>query len=154
MAMDTRLDLAAYNRNDELVLIIEVKTKLGTSSKWAAQLRRNIFAHGILPPVKFFLLAFPDRFYLWENNHNDLSEIEPDYIVDAQPILAPYFKQAKVRPDQISGESFELVVASWLSELVHSDKLSEKNDPAGNWLIESGLHKALTGGRLAYEVAV
>ena len=152
--MDSRLDLAVYNHDDELVLIVEVKTKLDASREWATRLRRNILAHGILPSAKFFLLALPDRFYLWKDAGNNLAEIEPTYTIDARPILAPYFEQAGVAPDQISGVSFELIVSSWLSELVHSDKVPEGDGAARNWLIESGLYNAVVGGRLAHEVAV
>ena len=152
--MDSRLDLAVYNHDDELVLIVEVKTKLDASREWATRLRRNILAHGILPSAKFFLLALPDRFYLWKDAGNNLAEIEPTYTIDARPILTPYFEQAGVAPDQISGVSFELIVSSWLSELVHSDKIPEGDGAVRNWLIESGLYNAVVGGRLAHEVAV
>jgi hypothetical protein len=152
--MDSQLDLAAYNRDDELVLIVEVKTKRAASKEWAARLRRNILAHGILPSAKFFLLTLPDRFYLWKDVGNNLAEIEPTYTIDARPILTPYFEQAGIEPDKISGASFELIVASWLRELVHSDKVPEGNGADRNWLIESGLYDAVAGGRLAYEVAV
>jgi hypothetical protein len=152
--MDSRLDLAAYNQDDELILIVEVKTKLDASKEWAAKLRRNIFAHGLLPHAKFFLLALPDRFYLWKDVGNNPTEIEPTYTIDARPILTPYFEQAGVTPDQISGVSFELIVASWLSELVYSGKMPEENGAGRNWLIESGLYNAVAGGRLAHEVAV
>lgn len=152
--MDSRLDLAVYSRDDELVLIVEVKTKLGASREWAARLRRNILAHGLFPSPKFLLLALPDRFYLWKDAGNNLVEVEPTYTIDARPILASYFEQAGVAPDQISGESFELVVASWLSELIHSNEMPEGDGVAWNWLIESGLYNAVVGGRLMPEVAV
>jgi hypothetical protein len=142
------LDLAVYNSADELVLLVEVKTKLKVSSEWAARLRRNILAHGTLPKSKFFLLALPDKFYLWKDLSNTLAEIEPTYTIDAQSILAPYFEQAGVTADQISGESFELIIASWLSEIAHSNKRLERNSDSQNWLIESGLYTAIAGGRI------
>jgi hypothetical protein len=152
--IDSRLDLAVFNSSQELVLIVEVKTKLKASGEWAARLRRNILAHGTLPKSKFFLLALPDKLYLWKDVDNALAEIEPTYAIDAQPILVPYFEQIGVTADQISGESFELIIASWLSEITHSNKKLERNGDSQNWLIESGLYPAVAGGRIEYTILV
>src|SRR6516164_7075471 len=66
--MSTRWDLTAYNRDSQLVLVVEVKSKLDATPKWAAQLRRNILAHGTFPNAPYFLMVFPDRFYLWKRS--------------------------------------------------------------------------------------
>jgi hypothetical protein len=77
-----RVDLMAYDVQGRPTLAVEVKNKRGTSRAWAAQLRRNMLAHGQLPETAFFLLALPDRFYLWKNTSNQLSNIEPTYEID------------------------------------------------------------------------
>lgn len=51
-------DLAVENRNGQLTLVVEVKCKTHTSPQWAAQLRRNIFAHGTFPKAPYFLYEF------------------------------------------------------------------------------------------------
>lgn len=148
--MTDRWDLAAYDRNNQLILVVEVKSKLNASPAWAARLRRNILAHGTFPNAPYFLMVFPDQFYLWRNSASNQEPIEPTYVVDARPILHPYFERAGIRADLISGQSLELIVASWLNELIH--KASDELDASQQWLVESGLHAAVLGGSLNLEV--
>ena len=50
---DNGIDLIAYDAAGRVVLIGEVKSRLGTSEQWAARFRENILAHGILPKALF-----------------------------------------------------------------------------------------------------
>lgn len=151
--MSNRLDLGMYDRNDQLVLIVEVKTKLNASSKWATHLRRNMLAHGTLPHAKFFLLALPDRFYLWVDNNAQSPEQEPTYSIDPQPLLKPYFDDTGLAADRISGETFELIVASLLNKLAQLNNHNQGNAQMQPWLVEPGLLDAISGGHLKHEVA-
>ncbi len=74
-------------------------------------------------------------------------------MIDASPILQPYFQRAGVTNDQISRQSLELIVASWLGEIIHSEKPPEGLDDSQRWLIDSGLYAALAGGKFQHEVA-
>jgi len=150
--MSTRWDLTAYNRDNQLVLVVEVKSKLDATPQWAAQLRRNILAHGTFPDAPYFLMAFPDRFYLWKNPGSNHELIEPTYVIDARPILQPYFEQSDVTANQVSGQSLELIVALWLNEIMH--KTPDEIDASQEWLIDSGLYDAVAGGSLDREVVV
>lgn len=150
--MSARWDLAVYDRNDQLVLVVEVKNKLQASPEWAARLRRNIFAHGTFPNAPYFLMVFPDQFYLWTNNDTNNGNVPPSYTIDARPIFQPYFEQSGVTPDQISGQSLELIIASWLGELIHSEVMSEQVKTTQPWLVHSGLYAAVAQGRLGHEI--
>ncbi len=143
-------DLLVDNSEGQPTLIVEVKGKINTSSQWAAQLRRNILAHGILPKAPYFLLAFPDIFYLWTDSEVDLNEREPNYIIDARSILEPYLKKSGVTVDRIRDQSLVLIVASWLGEIIHSDKLPTDLNESQTWLIDSGLYADLVGGTIKY----
>lgn len=149
-------DLLVNDRNGQPTLIVEVKSKTNTSSKWAAKLRRNILAHGILPSVPYFLLVFPDKFYLWKNNAdvNLIDEREPDYTIDASSIIQPYFKEIGIQNNQIRGNSLEMIISSWLNEVIYSEKTIEELKSSQSWLIDSGLYSALTGGKINHEVKV
>jgi len=131
---------------------VEVKSKLDATPQWAAQLRRNILAHGTFPDAPYFLMVFPDRFYLWRNPGSNHELIEPTYVIDARPILQPYFEQSNVTANQVSGQSLELIVASWLNEVMH--KTPDEFDASQQWLIDSGLYDAVAGGSLDREVVV
>jgi hypothetical protein len=150
--MSTRWDLTAYNRDNQLVLVVEVKSKLDATPQWATQLRRNILAHGTFPDAPYFLMVFPDRFYLWKNSGSNHELIEPTYVIDARPILQPYFEQSGVTAVQVSGQSLELIVALWLNEVMH--KTPDELDASQQWLIDSGLYDAVAGGSLDREVVV
>lgn len=150
--MSAEWDLTTYNQDNQLTLIVEVKNRLNASPEWAAQLRRNIFAHGTFPNAPYFLMVFPDRFYLWTDPTTDNGLVKPDYIIDAVPILESYFERAGVTAEEVSSQSLELIVASWLSELIY--ETSDELDLSQTWLIDSGLYQAIAGGRLEHGVLV
>ena len=155
MAINTnpRWDLSVENRNGQLALVVEVKRNTNVSPEWAAKFRRNILAHGISSDAPYCLLAFPDTFYLWTDSATHLDQSEPAYTIDARPLLQPYFELVRVTADKISEASLELIVATWLGEIIYSEELPENMHSSQRWLIESGLYAALAGGRFIYEAA-
>jgi hypothetical protein len=146
-------DLSVRDAKGQLVLIVEVKRKLNASTEWATKLRRNILAHGTFPNAPYFMMVFPDKFYLWQNADFYPIYQKPTYTVDALPILQPYYDQAEVEFSQISSQSLELIVASWLGEIIYFTKSSEDIDESQHWLIDSGLNAAIAGGQLDQQVA-
>ena len=146
-------DILAYDRDGQLALIAEVKSKRGTSSDWAAKMRRNMFAHGLMPNAPYFLLALPDAFYLWKNNGRAADVIEPTQSVDPDPFLRPYYKKSGLISTDLTGRSFELIVASWLNQVVQAKSPHELENTSQDWLINSGLFERLVGGHLELEAA-
>jgi len=144
-------DLSIDNRNGQRILDIEVKTKLNTAPEWAAKFRRNILAHGTFPKAPYFLMVFPDRFYLWTEADVQSDQSKPTYIIDARPILQPYFELAGVTAKQISPQSLQLIIESWFWEIIYSEKYPENFDESQQWLVASGLYDALAEGKFDYE---
>ncbi|HXH09477.1 MAG TPA: hypothetical protein VNP04_06920 [Alphaproteobacteria bacterium] len=149
--MITYADLALYDRYGQLVAAAEIKNTRGTSSDWAAKLRRNILAHGGFPPVDFYLIITPDRLYLWKGAGVQPEIIPPTYEADAQPIFKPYFERTHVTPADMSSYAFELLVESWLNDLMRSEKPAEQLANGERWLVESGFLSAIKDGRIEYE---
>lgn len=147
------VDLIAYDRDGQIVLIIEAKSKTGTSSTWAATMRRNLLAHGLMPKSKFFMLALPDRLYLWKDVDNKPEIIEPTYEIDSMPFFEPYYKLSALNPERLNGESFELIVSSWMNELIRFGISSSVPVEQRKQLLESGLLDVLNGGSIAIEIA-
>ena len=139
-------DLSIDNRNGQRILVVEVKTKRNASPKWASQLRRNILAHGTFVQAPYFLMVFPDQFYLWTDADDQPQQNGPDYIIDARPILKPYFERAGVSDDHISSRSLELIIAAWLAEIMQDVNAHSETDASQQWLIDSGLYLAIAGG--------
>jgi len=146
-------DILVFDKDHQLVLIAEVKHKRGTSAEWASRMRRNMYAHGLMPTSPYFLLALPDRFYLWNDSGKGLDESEPMNEVDPSPFLRPYYAQSGTTPDTITGKSFELIVSSWLNEVLKAGGPEDLKDRNQDWLINSGLFERLSGGYVELEEA-
>lgn len=143
-------DFLIKNNQDQPILGVEVKTKMNTSSDWVIKFRHNILMDSYVQKIPFFLMAFPDRFYLWTEPGIYSNQSEPTYIIDALPVLKPYFERAGIMPEKIRGDSFELLVGSWLSDMINSEQLPEEFNESQYWLIDSGLYVAISGGDLKY----
>lgn len=145
-------DISVYDRNGDIVMIVEIKVKTGTNAAWAADMYNKLFNEKKIPQTaRYFLLALPDRLYLWEKGPHTREHMEPDWVIDPLPFLNPYYQRIGRAPGSLGHDSFEMVFSSWLSEIFLADT------PAllagyGSWLFESGLGHALMGGRLKREV--
>ena len=144
-------DFLVDSRDGELVLAVEIKRKTNVSPEWASEFRRNILSEGNLPKAPYFLMVFPDKFYLWSDTNNQDRE-EPT-LIDANPILQPYFERAGLTAENISHQSLELIISSWLGEITHSNSLHRNMENSQQWLFKSGLYDALVGGKFEYEAA-
>jgi hypothetical protein len=139
------VDFVAYDERGQVLLLVEVKGKGShdTSELWAARFRRNILAHGRLPAAPFFLIATPERMYFWRQRDSGPEEGLPQFTLDATNELGPYFEKFRQRPEKARGEVLELIVLAWLNDIAETGQLRAKEDPALQWLSESGLLQAL-----------
>ncbi len=146
-------DLLVCDRDGQPTLIVEVKSKIGTSSEWVSNWRRNILVHETLPSTPYLLFAFPDKFYLWKDNSmtNYINKNQPDYTIDASSILQPYFQEINVQNNHIRESSLEMIVASWLNDIMYSETNVEELEKSHSWLIDSGLYASLLGGKIVSE---
>jgi hypothetical protein len=111
-----------------------------------------MYAHGLLPSAPYFLLALPDAFYLWENSSRG-SEVEPSQKVDPHTFLEPYYESTGVSPTNLTERSFELIVTSWLNQVLQANNPQEFFRDNQDWLVKSGLFDRLAGGHLELEAA-
>lgn len=146
-----RWDISVYNRENQRILIVEVKRSSNASLDWAMQLRHQIFANDNFPIAPYVMLVFTDKIYLWCDRHPQDLTLEPSYIIDATPIFQPYFERSKVTAEHISEYSFAMIVASWLREIIRVANFPEDRDRLQEWLVESRLLSAIEGGDVRYE---
>lgn len=69
--MSMQWDLETYDRDNQLVLVVEVKSILDKPPGWAARLRRNILAHGTFPNAPYLLMDSYNHDYsrkCWRSN--------------------------------------------------------------------------------------
>ena len=145
----TRADVAVYSPEGNLQLVVEIKNRSGASAEWVIQMRRNLRVHAIIPPSPYFLLVLPDFFYLWTDAVSDLAP--PAYQMKAAEVLAPYLDQSTPSLTALSEYSLELLVTSWLEDLVETDR---RRDTVGlhlRWLFDSGLYEAIAHGSVTVE---
>ena len=146
-------DIAIYGRDGQLKLLVEAKSKMGTTPQWAARLRRNMLAHGDFPSAPYFLIAFPDRFYLWRQRPAVPEIVEPDLAVDASPVLRPFLERTSSPDIKVSERGLELAVSAWLDWVISGpqpDEISEDEQ----WVNTSGLLDAIRGGRVEAQMLV
>src|SRR4051794_38094724 len=151
--MATQPDFFLYDRIGRLAAVIEISAKRGTSSEWAAEFRRNILAYfEAFRGAPLFLLVTPDRLYLWKNAPTDLDDesppVPPDYEVNGRLLFSRYFEQMGRRLEEVSRPTFELIVMSWLGDLIR-----QTPGILGTELEGSGLSEAAKNGRIVDPVA-
>lgn len=146
-------DIAVYDKDGRLQLLVEAKGKRDASKNWAAKFRRNMYVHGQLPRVPYFLLALPDRFYLWKDTENPYEIVDPQYSIDPASSLTPYFELASGPPLSATGSELELALSSWLDKLTsaYGEAVPASDE---QWLRRSGLLEAVRGGRVEVQALV
>jgi hypothetical protein len=145
-----RPDIVVYSKDEKPQLIIEVKQQARVSAEWAAQMRRNLLVHAVVPPSPFFLLVLPDRLYLWKHA-TSLEAVPADYEIDVSGTLAPYVASSQLTLDSLSEYSLELIVVSWLNDLILAALPRQREEAALDWLYDSGLYDAIKDGSVLTE---
>jgi hypothetical protein len=145
------IDFVGYNQRGQVVLLAEAKSQLGTTDQWAAQLRRNILAHGSLPPAPFFLIATPDRVYIWKQKESDMEAASPDLVLEARHALGPYFAKLGRPISQLGREAFQHMVHWWLNDLALSTGEMANEDSSLRWLAESGFLDCIRTARIEHQ---
>ena len=147
-------DIAVYDPDGQLQLVVEIKNRSGASAEWATRLRHNLLVHSFIPRAPYFLLALPDYFYLWTDALSASNLAKPNYKIKATKILAPYLNQLTQPLNGLSGYGFEMIMTSWLEGIVHTDLQPDEIGPDLQWLFDSGLYKAIARGSVAIEATV
>jgi hypothetical protein len=109
-------DIAILSATGWPALIVECKGGNEVSAEGAARFRRNLLTHQLVPDVPFYMLAYPNFLYLWRGESAPASL--PDFQAPSTSILKEYAPGLSAQRSNIQGSSLELVLLSWLSDLV------------------------------------
>ena len=149
MNLATReVDIEAYDHFGRAVLLAEVTSIKDTSEVWASQFRRNILSHGTLPSCRFFLIATPDLMCFWRHDGTAPDDAPPQFTIDAARELKPYFEEFRLSPERIGREAFQILVFTWLNDIVAFGTSRANQDSTLLLLSESGLLGELKGARI------
>jgi hypothetical protein len=149
--MNRIADIVVTSPDETPQLVVEVKNKTGTTPGWAASMRRNLLVHGAVPRTRFFMLALPDRFYLWKEK-DTAWDAPADYVIDATEFLTPYAGTDGGAREAVSAFALELMVSAWLNDLIRAEQIDP--DERLSWFYESGLRDAIRHGTVRTEAGV
>lgn len=148
-------DIAVYGPDYKLQLVVDVVSRPHASQEWARETRETLLAYKAIPEAPFFLLALPEAFYLWTPATAQDPHAFPEHRIDARQALAPYIRGFEDVLEDINPYSLELLVSSWLQDLVYSYRTADSGSEAElQWFFESGLAEAIQRGRVVVDVAV
>lgn len=141
-----RSDILVTGASGDPLLAVEVKARRGVSGDWAAQLRRNLNAHGSTMRPRFFVIVTSDESYLWrESEHDPVSVVRPDAVAATADLLGSDVTG-------VEGRALELRTSSWLHGLTLSGA-SAVHPKAHPFVIDTGLADALKGAAVDFQVA-
>lgn len=144
--MEMQLDFSIYDQDGNLAAVAEAKKKPGITRTWATNWARNFLAHGRLASPAYLLLVTPEHVYLWKRPAES-GLMDPTYILDSKVLLRSYLAKPEADPERISAQAFELLVESWLYDLIRPVGSSPTDDEAEP-LVESGFLEAVKQGRI------
>jgi hypothetical protein len=147
-----RADVAVFDKSGNLQLVVETKyiqPNEDTLNR-AVQIRRNLLVHSGIPDSPFFLIVFPDHFYLWKKGTTDTYDRQADYSVDTEIFLRGFADNWRQSFDHRSGFEFERVVSQWIKDLSNSSDTSKIPE----WAQVSGLYDAIKNGSVVTEASV
>jgi hypothetical protein len=139
----TGVDFVAYDRRGQPVLLALASGSRDTSELWAGEYRRNLLSHDTLPQLPFFLIAARDHMYFWRQGASIPDDAPPQFVLDGNAALKPYFEEFNLSPEKISGEGLWWIILSWLEDVADSRKQRSGADPSLAWLADSGFLEAL-----------
>jgi hypothetical protein len=149
--MSTKPEFLLYDRDGRLAAAVDVRARRDTTSQWAAELRRNLVDLGPGPfrGAPFLIVATLDRVYIWKGEPPTDLPVPPDYELDAEAVFSPYLEGTDRHLQEISAYGFELIVMSWLQDLVHPIPGLYRKAPVEN----PDLREAVKDGRIDFPAA-
>jgi hypothetical protein len=142
-----RTDILARKPTGRPVLAVEVRARADVDERWAMELRRNLFAHGTLEEADFFMIVASDRTYLWRTSEPVLGSSSPVATIPTAELLG------EAGAPRLSGPALEHLVSSWVVATASNETLDHLPVEVQQFLTTSGLHAALQGTTVAFEVA-
>lgn len=143
-------DILVRDSAGAAVLAVEVKARRGVDAGWAADFRRNLYAHDLKPPARFFMVVTADETYLWkEQERSSLSYHLPDAVVSTSDLIGEEGTDGRA----LDGQALELLTSSWLTAVTAAEDPSWLLEGSRAFLVETGLFEALRGAAVAFEVA-
>ena len=106
-----------YAADWTLAAAVETSAIKGWSARWAAEYRCNILSHGLYVQPEYFVLATPERLFIWKDPGNKPDLLPPDWEIPAERLFAPYLQHIGCSPENVSRDVLHWMVRTWLEDL-------------------------------------
>lgn len=152
LAMSTApADIAVFSKDRRPILVVEVKDSTAyIVPQAAADLRRNLLAHGLLADVPFFMLATAVQVFLWPKDV--APDDRPQFSAATKSVLDAYGSKRPMPEKSRRGGALEIVTFSWLSDLASEVRAPSADSDADRMILESGLYDQIKGGAADFDV--
>jgi len=159
--MKRHFDVAVFNRHNDLVLVVEIKNKIGTSKSWAVNMYDKLLKYSSIPEVPYFMMMLPDKVYLWKSDKGQLV-----HIFDTYNILKPYADLSDLKLSDVNTDNsddfvhkkrevlqkhynLQEICANWLESVAENGLKHTEPEIA-----QTGLSESIRGGRVQIEAIV
>lgn len=163
--MKRSVDIAVFNKQNNIMLIVEIKNKIGTSKSWAVNMYERLHNYDSIPEVPYFILMLPDKAYLWKADKGQYDF----HSFDTYEILEPYLELSGLEFSDISVNNpydfidkkrdvlqkhynLQRICAKWLEDLTKN--YSRKVKAAEQGIVQSNMFESIRAGRVQIEVVV
>jgi len=144
-------DIAVFSKDRRPVLAVDVRDSgMYPTAESAAELRRSLISHDLLPEVPFFMLATPVRIFLWLRGARP--DDKPQYSAAANRVLDSYGSTHRNREPPVRGGALEIVVFSWLSDVARGALSLSPDSEVDRLLLDSGLFEQMKDGTADFDV--
>lgn len=137
-------DFAVYDAQGQLVALLEAKRRFHTDIDWAKawyEMLQDRLGRPVNTPV---WMITPDRLYTWPPQADRSAAPR---VLDAAPLLEPYFKRLQIPADSVDPRVFEAIVGLWLRDV------AEDEPPPTHGNLDKELLDALRGSEVISEFA-
>jgi hypothetical protein len=148
--MPPQSDLTAISPDGRPVLAIECKGGNTVSAESAAVFRRNLLLHKQIPTVPFFMMAYPRTLFLWRLETP--AEGDPDFQAPTESILLDYAPQLSAPAFSVQQSSLEIVIQSWLADLIAGIRQPKQASKAEQMLVSAGVYDQIRNGSVVHRL--
>jgi hypothetical protein len=139
-------NFAVYDSRGHLSALVEAKLRFGRDVSWAIAWHA-ISMEGVERPADAnVVMILPDRIYAWRPGAGPSAS--PDWTLDAEPLLEPYFTRLKIPVAEVHPHVFERIVGLWLQDVVEGELPGTSGIEGAE-----GLFDALRGGEIVEQAA-